>query len=300
MLRLLAEGDEAARLGAIHALGGRGGETEIEQLQIVLLDGSEQAAVREAAAQALAGLGGADVVASLGRVLEEATDPALVERALLSLAARPFAESEPQIRALLAAGSLDPDREVAVLEALSESRAGAAPLLFEYASNAARPESRSAAVASLALVEDAEGVPDQLYRLSLREADPGVRGELYQALALHADWEGGAADEGALAERVLAETEPAVRLQGSRMLAARLRGRADPALADRFDRRLLPWIASRAGDSAVSRYDRLLSVDALKLAGTGGARAALEELARGSDAVVAEAAEEALAFPAWE
>jgi HEAT repeat protein len=285
-----------ARLGAIEALGLRAGARDVDTLKSLLLDSNEDPAAREAAAAALAGIRAEGVVAALGQVLAEGGDDALGESALSSLAARPWQEAESLLRALLADPQLDPERELEVLEALSDSTPEAAELLFEYARDSPSPESRRVAVESLAMLEDAEGLADHFHRLSLGEQDPGVRSELYEAMALHADWEAGPAD-GRLVERVLSETAPGTQLQGCRMLASRLRVAFDPQLAETFDRRLVPWLRGQARDAGNGRYERLTAVDSLKLAGTPAAREALEAIASTRDPVVTPAAAKALEFP---
>jgi HEAT repeat protein len=286
-----------ARLGAIEALGLRAGAGDVDTLKSLLLDASEDPAAREAAAEALAGIRAEGVLEALGRVLAEGADDGLADRALSSLAARPWQEAGPLLRALLADPQLDSERELEVLEALSESSSEAADLLFEYARNAPSPEARSVAVESLAMLSDAEGLAEHFHRLSLGEDDPNVRSELYAAMALHADWEPGAAD-GRLVERVVAETTADAQLQGYRMLASRLRVTSDAELGETFDRRLVPRLEGQAADASRGRYERLMAVDTLKLAGTPAAREALAALASTRDPVVTPAAEKALEFPA--
>ena len=91
-------------------------------------------------------------------------------------------------------------------------------------------------------------VADDLYGLSLGEADDAVRGELYEALALHTDWQAGPGDE-ALVAQVLEETAPAPRLQGYRMLASRLRATMNPSSCQ-AESRAMPGVASRVGSSS--------------------------------------------------
>ena len=295
--RLLAGPSGPARLGAIQALGIRAGPDEQQRLQALLLDPAEDAEARATAAGALAGLGGGEVAAVLARVLRDDPDEAVIESALESLAARPWGDAEPLVRGLLADPELDPAREVAILEALSESSPEVLPLLADYAGAAATTEARLAAIESLALLDDAEAVEGALMRLAAAdEAAPEVRAELYHALALHGEWEDADASR-RLTEQILAETDPEARVHGYRMLASRLRGDADPGLAETFDRKLLPWLAARARDVEASHYQRRLAIDAMKLGGTPQAREVLEDLAYGRDPDVAPAAQKALDFP---
>jgi hypothetical protein len=294
---MLALDTGPARLGAIEALGRRAQPGDVELLTGLLLDGQEDPTARTTAAAALEGVRGPGVVEALAQVLATAGDEGLVEMALGSLAARPWAESKPLVRSLLSAADDDAERTLLLLESLSDSTPEAAEVLFEYARDSTSAESRSAAIESLALLEDGEGRADQLRQLSVAEHDPEVRSELYEALALHADWSAGDGDAGLVAQ-VLAESAPGPRLQGFRMLASRVRFTADPLLIATFDREVLPWLESRAAEPSHGRSERLTAIDALKLAGTPAARRVIENLASGRDPVISPAAEKARAFPA--
>ena len=124
------------------------------------------------------------------------------------------------------------------------------------------------------------------------EASPEVRAAIYDVLTFTADELPARADTATVLPAVLAETDPAARLHGYRWVASRIGPGGDPALAAAFDERMVPWLSETARGGG---YPRLAAVDALALAATPEATAALARLARERDPVLARAAEKALA-----
>jgi hypothetical protein len=282
----------AVALGALRGLARAGGAQATAALTASLRDADRSPLVRAQAARALGGLDTAEARSALREALAAAPDADLVESLLDGLGAQPFAETAEIFSALLASPDAPLEQKLQALEALASSSPDASALLLETAASARQPELRAGALHSLALLDEADGTAALLLPLLETEASPEVRAELYGVLAFTTDELPARAETAVVLPAVLAETDPAARLHGYRWVASRVRRGGDPALAAAFDDRMVAWLSDAAREPG---RQRLAAVDALALAATPDATAALARLARERDPVLAQAAEKALA-----
>lgn len=288
---LLESDDEAVARGALRGLA-RGPEA-VGLLAAVLGDAERTPAVRAQAAALLGTLETAEASAALRAALAELDDAALAGHVLDALGEHPLAANADAFQAVLGNPALPREIKIEALEALGDSSSDAAALLLDYAARAPEPELRAAAVEALAFLDDSHAIAPWLLRLVESEPSPDVRAELYASLAFHARAAHAAADAERLVDVILSETGGPARLQASRLAASILRTEHAPRLAEAFDARMAPWLEQEALN-ARGRAQRLACVDALDLAHTPEAAAALERLARAPDRGVAEAAARAL------
>jgi hypothetical protein len=256
-------------------------------LEALVDDDTRDDGVRAHAMVALANLD-AD---ALGAMLA-GLDPVQIGSALATVREIPFAQTEAFFRALLASGVPFEVKSDAVA-ALGDSSPDAGSLLVELAAGAADPALRAAAVDAVVFMPEPGAIPAALLERLPREPDPEVRASLYRVLAGSSRVLATSVDPAETLRTVLAEREPATRLEGYRYVAVLLRAEGDPTLADPFDHSMVPWL-EREAERGATRNARRSAVEALGLAPTARAAEALRRLASGPDPEVAEAAGAAL------
>jgi len=277
-----------ALLTAIARVGESGDRRAPALLTPLVLDPAGDDAVRARAAVALAQVDPRAATAALQRL-----DPWVLSAALDHVRGIPFSDSEPFFRALLGAPiSQDAKREA--IAALADSSTEAASLLVEVASRAPDPALRATAVDAIAFMPDAGEAPIALATLPAHERAPEVRASLYRVLTHYAGALPPGPGSDALLRSVLAERDPAVRLEGCALVAELVRAHDDAKARESFERVLVPWLAREAVRGA-SRPARLRAVAALGLAGGAPAAEALAKLADSREPEVADAARTALA-----
>lgn len=290
---LLESDDEAVVRGALRGIAVDPAALGI--LEAILLDEARPAPVRAQAAASLGALGREESAAVLRAALAELDDETLVASVLDALGEHPFPRNADAFHAVLANPALPRQLKIEALEALGDSSSDAAALLLDYAARAPEPELRAAAVEAIAFLDDSRQIAPWLLRLVESEPDAEVRAEIYGALSFHARATYAATDVPRFLDVILSETGGPARLQGFRLVASILRVEPDARLVEAFDSHMVPWLQDEALRAA-GRSQRLACLDALKLAGTPGARQALLRLSRSSDATLADAAEKALRF----
>ncbi len=295
LLVVLADSSvEGVALGALRGLARAGGVEATAALAATLRDAERSNLVREQAARALGTLATPEARSQLRQALAAAPNAELVASLLEGLGAQPFAETAEIFTALLASPDTPLERKLQALEALAASSPEAGALLLETVASAQQPELRAGALQALALLEGAEDAMPSLLPLLGKEDSPEVRAGIYDVLAFATEELPTRADTAAVLTAVLAETDPAARLHGYRWVASRIGGGGDSVLASAFDDRMVPWLSETAREGSGS-FPRLAAVDALALAATPEATAALARLARESNPELAQAAEKALA-----
>jgi HEAT repeat protein len=285
---LLKDEELTVVVAAIDALASHPTEDTTWTLQSLVADDRFEESIRGAAANSLGAHDGA------GEILRSTFTPLenqLVSRATEGLAMRPFPENELLFRELMDDPAVPLELKEEAIDALSEGSLEAADFLLEVAVMSENPELRSAAIGALTMFDDPGYAIQDLHILLESELSPGVRADLYDALALHP--ESTAADPAALASRAMAERSPQARLAGYRMVANLVRRGNDPAIEATFDSEMVDWLRI-AAEHGADRYTRHLSVHALKLAGTDAAREALLDLVYSPDPSVSDLAEKAL------
>jgi HEAT repeat protein len=293
LVTLTGSSVEGVALGALRGLARAGGPVATAALAATLGDPERSPLVRSEAARALGGLDTPEARSRLREALAAARNPELVESLLEGLGAQPFEQTAEIFTALLASPDAPLERKLHALEALALSSPDASTLLLETAASAQQPELRAGALQSLALLEGADDAVPLLLPLLGKETSPEVRAEIYDVLAFRTDELPARADTAMVLPAVLAETDPAARLHGYRWVASRIDGGGDPALAAAFDDRMVAWLNETAREEGGSDR-RLAAVDALALAATPEATAALARLARERDPVLAKSAAKAL------
>lgn len=284
---LSSEEDEGVLRGAVRGIAALGGDEAAEILARTLRSEERSVAVREEAAEALGEVKSPRALAALLEAYESArgADPELAASAIAGLGKRDFAETRRFFEALLDSPGADRELRVTALEALGEATGDAGRFLLGYLGDA-DSEVRAAAAWSLATLEEPGQLSAELLGVLEREEDPDVRARIYQALENQPS-----AEDAAVLRRVLAETDPGLRLLASPLAAeaaARGTGREE------FDAALVPELAGAAlGPGDVQA--KLRAVYALKRARTPRAVEALREIAgQSAEARVAEAARAAV------
>jgi HEAT repeat protein len=294
LAELLASGHEMIALAALRGLSHAGTPEATSLLVETLRNEQGSATLRMQAAEALGNLHTPEARSALRDTLAATNDAELAESLLSGLGAQPFAESAGIFRGILASPELSVARKQQALEALASSSPDAAALLLETATNAPEPELRATSLESLALLGGAEDSVGFVLPLLRTEKAPAPRAEIYDVLAFAGAEARSAIDAEALLPTVLAEQDAAARLHGSRLIATLIRERPGSSLGEGFDAAMVPWLVDEARRSA-GAYPQLAAVDALALAGTRDAAAALLLLSEEPNPVLAAAAAQALA-----
>lgn len=290
---LLDGPDEMRRRGALRALALREGPTCLARLLSFVGDPGASDPFRSEAIAAIARLEGPEATLALQTMVSSETSADLAGEALAGLAARPFADNESYLRALLADPSVSTDVQQRVLAALSESSPDAAKLLLETAHESPSAPLRQAAIAALVqLDEGGDSVAILARRLPL-EANSQARIEIYRGLALYARTSARRVDAARLATTALSEEDPRVRIHGARAVAGMIRAGAGGDPVFRFDEEFVPWLHREAERSA-AQSTRRLAVEALARTSTEASQTALGDLRRSDDASIARIAEQAL------
>jgi HEAT repeat protein len=290
LLGLLADADLEVVLSAIEGLASRHDPAIRQILLDLVADEQQRDEVRAAAAAAL---GNHDNVASDLLLAFEDSEGELAAGLLTGLARQAFVHGEPVFRKLLADPNAPFELKLEAIGALAEGSPEAAGLLLELARDNDDPELRSAAIDALAFADEGGSRSDAFAELALNEPSAEVRASLYNTLSLYAEQASAEPAAAKLVINTLAETEPHTRLEGYRMVASMLNYELQPEIAATFDNSMVPWL-QRSAEFGEDKYTRFISIDALGLANTPGARQALGELSYSADPAVAQAALEAL------
>ena len=281
------EASDAELLAAIARAQAAGDSRAALSLEALAGDDARDDGVRAHAMVALASLDADALGATLAGL-----DPVLIGSALATVREIPFAQTEAFFRALLSS-AVPLEVKSDAVAALGDSSPDAGSLLVELAAGAADPALRAAAVDAVVFMAEPGAIPAALLEQLPREPDPGVRASLYRVLAGSGRVLAPSIDPAETLRAVLAEREPATRLEGYRYVAVLLRAEGHPALAGPFDDAMVPWL-EREAERGATRNARRGAVEALGLAPTARAAEALRRLASGPDPEVAAAARVAL------
>jgi HEAT repeat protein len=284
ILDLLEDPDPTVARGAVRGLAGRGGPEAADALAGILLEAGRDPGVRDEAAIALGGIRTPAAFEALARAALESSVEDIQAAALRGLGARPFAETAAFFEEYLRSPARSAELKAAALEALGDAEGDPTPLLAEHLSDPS-PGVREAALEAMSLTEEPGMASVELLGRLAEEKEPGMRSRIYQALGNQDDFEA----ESVL-DAVQGEGRPDVRVAGLDLLAGACARGAGPRVTEFFERDAVPELQVTALTDP-EPANRIAAVIALRKAGTPGAAAALEAIAReAADPQTAEAA----------
>jgi HEAT repeat protein len=284
ILDLLQDPDPSVQRGAVRGLAARGGPEAASTLADILSRTGADASVRDEAAIALGMIRTSAAFQTLARAALESSAEDIKAAALKGLGARPFSETAAFFEEYLRSHASSPALKAAALEALGDAEGDPSPLIARHLSDPS-PSVREAALEAMTMTEEPGSAAVELLGRLTDEKEPGMRSRIYQALGNQTDFEA----ESVL-DAIQAEGRPDVRVAGFDLLAGACAQGAGPRVTDFFERDVVPELQVTALTDP-EPGNRIAAVIALRKAGTPGAAAALQTIARdAADPRTAEAA----------